>query len=278
MIKKYYHLLLAIILVAVLVACEDSLGTDPDYKTTIVERDTIFRIDTVITIDTVKSSDSTEYIFTIDSLIIIRDSLGVTIDSLTQVIRDIKTRTIAPRFSMKVDSIIPLVTYEGQDTLLDINLQPVVIRSNKISKLFPAQNSINKYSVEMDTNLSMNRAWVDFSLDGRIDLIDTTIHFQQVYLDTSYVHIDSVHIFNEYSLTEVQNNFTHNSIIVDYNYNNITQNTQKDVSIKFEDYIFDSKPQIIGYTILIKMGLEARNTQLQNPKSNYQFRIFLRYP
>lgn len=265
-------------MVAVLVACEDSLGTDPDYKTTIVERDTIFRIDTVITIDTVKSSDSTEYIFTIDSLIIIRDSLGVTIDSLTQVIRDIKTRTIAPRFSMKVDSIIPLVTYEGQDTLLDINLQPVVIRSNKISKLFPAQNSINKYSVEMDTNLSMNRAWVDFSLDGRIDLIDTTIHFQQVYLDTSYVHIDSVHIFNEYSLTEVQNNFTHNSIIVDYNYNNITQNTQKDVSIKFEDYIFDSKPQIIGYTILIKMGLEARNTQLQNPKSNYQFRIFLRYP
>lgn len=39
---------------------------------------------------------------------------------------------------MIVDTIIPLVTFEGQDTLLDIYLQPVVIRSNKISKLFPA--------------------------------------------------------------------------------------------------------------------------------------------
>ena len=274
--KKYSNIILTFLILAILGACEDSLGTDPDYKTTIFDKDTVFKIDTVIQKDTVLR-DSIYFIKT-DSLITVTDSLGNVIDSLSTIISNIENRIVAPRFRMIVDSIVPLVTYEGQDTTLDINQQPVVIRTNKISELIPIRNSINKFSVEMDTNLNMNRAWVDFSLDGSANLVDSTIHFQQVFLDTSYIHIDSVHIFNRYSLAAGQNNFGHFTTIRDYNYNNITSNIQKDVSIEFEDYVFDSESKIIGYTIIINMSLEARNTQLRNPKSKYEFHVFLRYP
>ena len=78
MIKKNINILISLLVVLLLYACDDSLGTDPDYKQTIIENDTIFKFvtDTIVEIDTVLSSDSAKYNIIIDSLITTRDSLG----------------------------------------------------------------------------------------------------------------------------------------------------------------------------------------------------------
>ncbi len=277
--KKYIHIILSVLIVAILGACEDSLGTDPDYKTTIVERDTVVRIDTLIHIDTVMSSDSAEYIFTIDSLIVVRDSLGNTIDSLTKVIRDINTRPIAPRFLMIVDSVMPFATYEGLDTIFDVNQRDFVIRASKKSDLIPWQTTYAPFIVEMDTNLNRKRAWIDFTFDGSINLIDSNIaYLQQVYMESLNITTDSIHIYNKYTLKEGQGNSSFSAAVRDYKLNDISAVTQKDVTIEFLDYRFDSESKLIGYVIIVDMKLEARGTQLSSPQSNYKFRVELRYP
>lgn len=274
--KKYSNIILTIVIIALLGACEDSLGTDPDYKTTIFDKDTVLRIDTVIQIDTVLRDDS--YIFTVDSLITVTDSLGNVIDSLSRVISDSTSRPVAPRFQMVVDSIYPSVTYMGLDTILDVNQQPATIRTMLKSYLFPIQRSKAPLVVEMDTNLSNNRAWVNFVLDGRADLIDSNPFTQHVFMDTTIIRADSVLIYNNYTLREGLNNYTFSAMVRDYNLTDISNGTQKLVSMEFINYLFDNESKLIGYSILVEIDLEARGTQLSNPQSNYQFRIDLSYP
>ncbi|PKL81147.1 MAG: hypothetical protein CVV25_01530 [Ignavibacteriae bacterium HGW-Ignavibacteriae-4] len=264
--------------VALIVACEDSLGTDPDYKTTIIERDTIVRIDTLVQIDTVKSSDSTKYIFTIDSLIVVRDSLGNVIDSLSQIIKSIDTRTIAPRFSPILDSIITIVTYKTFDTLYNSRQEEVIINLEKYA-FFQPQQSKNNFNLEMDTNLSKNWAWIDFTIDGMFDQMDST-DSQMVFLSDANTKMDSVQTFNTYILYERQGNesISYTSSILDYNGINITQQTNHKVKVNFLNYTFDSEDRINGFDINIEFDLEARNVPFVNRQTNYKFILTYRYP
>lgn len=277
--KKYIHIVLSLLIVVILGACEDSLGTDPDYKTTIVERDTLFRIDTIVRIDTVKSSDSTEYIFTIDSMIVVRDSLGNVIDSLTQLIRDIDTRNIAPRFSPILDSVITVVTYRTTDTLYNNRQEEVYVTTDRIASRQPLQRNFDYFTLEMDTNLSKNWAWLDCTFDGQINLIDSN-DLQMVFLSNANIILDSVQTFNTYSLRARQGteNYSYTSSIIDIKDNNITLQSNQIVTAKFLNYKFDNQNRINGFDIQIEFDLEARNVQFVNKRANYKFLLSYRYP
>ncbi len=278
--KNYLHIIFALLLVVVFVACEDSLGTDPDYKTTIIERDTVVRIDTIVTIDTVKSSDSAEYIFTIDSLIIVRDSLGNTIDSLTQVIRDINKRSVAPRFSPILDSVMTIVTYRTIDTLLNSRLEEVYITNDNYASHQPLQvQSRNFFKLDMDTNLSQNWTWIDFTFDGQFSQIDSN-DSQMVFLENANIKLDSVQTFNTYLLYLRQLNESNSYIssILDFNSNNITQQTNHKVDVSFLNYTFDVYNRINGFDVQVEFDLEARNVPFVNKHANYKFILTYRYP
>ncbi len=263
-------------LISLIVACDDSLGTDPDYKKTIFERDTIVRIDTIVTIDTVKSSDSTEYLFTIDSLIIIRDSLGFAIDSLKKEIT--KSRAIAPRFNPILDSVYTLVTYLTYDTLYDEQQQDFTIEKIVTAIHQPQQAKFNGFEFEMDTNLNRNWAWLDFTFDGKFDERDTTAQ-QHVFLADANVLIDSVLTFNSFSLTSRQrdDNFSYTSTILDIKGVNVTSNTNNDVIVSFGSYSFDNTGKINGLSVEVEFDILAFSIPYVNRFVNYNYLLVYRY-
>ncbi|MFN3195880.1 MAG: hypothetical protein ACE364_08030 [Chlorobiota bacterium] len=276
MIKKYYHIILSILLFVLLLSCEDSLGTDPDYKKTILKIDTIIKLDTIVTIDTVKSPDSTKYIFTIDSLIIVKDSLGNIIDSLNKVI--IKNREIAPRFNPILKETKTLVTYNVFDTLFNSQNNEEVITKKLIALHQPEQFDFNNFKLELDTNLNRNWAWINFTFDGQFNARDTTAS-QKVYLSSSNLKMDSVLTFNSYILKPRQNNESLSFLnsILDIKGVNINSKTLQDVEIRFNNFSFDITGKINGFDVLIDFNLQAGSIPYVNKHAHYSFILVYDY-
>lgn len=264
--RKYSHIILTFLLLLIFAACDDSLGTDPDYKTTIFDKDTLYQIDTVIVIDTVLTDDSLRFKFKIDSLITYKDSLGNVVDSLTKILSGSTFRPVAPRFSLIIDSVLPKVTYKVFDTVTKI----------VTSSHYPDQINFDALNIEMDTNLNRNRAWIDFTLDGRIDKIDITEN-QEIYLNTSSTKMDSVHIYNRYTLGEGQSNNSHITTTVLPDRKDVSLETIKNINLEFKDYLFDNKSRINGFSILVNIELSTRVTGATR-QCNYEYVIYLRYP
>lgn len=280
MIKKYIHIIFTLLFALALFSCQDSLGTDPNYKSTIFTKDTVIRIDTIVRIDTVKSSDSSEYIFKIDSLIVVRDSLGNVIDSLSQKITDLERRLIAPKVKLKIDSIVTEISYIVLDTLYDSQQQRVISPRKSFVKFLPRQDSINTFRVELDTNLNMNRIWAYYFLVGIRDFNDST-DLREVFLSNSIINLDSTQIYNPINLLDINNTSSltnHNTSVVDNNNTNISLSTDKIVTVSFMNYTFDSKQRINGVTMLINIELIFQNPKVIHNESNYKFKVSLSFP
>lgn len=280
MIKKYIHIVFTLLFVLLLFSCQDSLGTDPDYKSTIFTKDTVTIIDTIVRIDTVKSSDSSEYIFKIDSLIVVRDSLGNVIENLSQKITDLERRLIAPKVNLKIDSIVTEISYIVLDTLYDSQQQRIISPRKSFVKFLPRQDSINTFKVELDTNLNMNRMWAYYYFIGIRDLKDST-DLREVFLSNSIINLDSTQIYNPINLPDINNTSSltnHNTTVIDYNNTNISLSADKIVTVSFMNYTFDTKQRINGMTMLINIELIFQNPKIIHNETNYLYKVSLSFP
>lgn len=296
--------ILTFLSLVIIYACDDSLGVDPDYKSTLVPKDTIIDsilvddsvwvydttfvydtvyqetiiYDTIIELDTIYEDDDSLVVI-IDSLIIATDSLGNVIDSLQQEIRDTNTTVDGPLVLLNNPNIYGSGEVRKRDSIWVVNDSgnfELRIKLQDTTTFFgPIFNNSSAISIEIDTNevypiLSFNSFIVNDTTQIKL------WPFIDVHLFTNVVDFSGMNILErrnlDYSSTGSER---HSNRYVSEEIRILnTQDFNSNCVVYCEKFKFDDL-KIVGFEIIIELDIIVSNVSVPYRTRNLFYKIHI---